>query len=153
MSNFRHLLSMRFQSWCPNLRLNTIHWVKVFYLHLSFQSHQFAAVCAHPQHSTCTVRWRISHQPRYNSTDRPTATKLFCRPGAGEFFVLLLRNSVEVGGREGRGMLWWGGGEWDRLETRSVSWGTQAACRHSSQPHPTNPANRCVAHCGILLPF
>ena len=32
-------------------------------------------------------------------------------------------------------MLWWSGGEWDRLETRSVSWGTQAACRHSPLPH------------------
>jgi hypothetical protein len=149
---------MLFQSWCSNLRFNTIHWVKVFYLHSSFQSHQLAPpVRAHPQHSICTVRWRVSHQPRTNGSDRPRATKLFCRPGASEFLVvhsvLLQRNSVEVGGRKGRGMLWWSGGEWDRLETRSVSCGTQAACRHSPQPYPTNRANRCEAHCGILLPL
>jgi len=77
----------------------------MFYLHLSFQLHQFAPVRAHPQHSICTVRWRVHHQPRTNGSDRPRATKLFCRHGAGEFLVLHsvlpLRNSVEVGGREG----------------------------------------------------
>lgn len=77
----------------------------MFYLHLSFQSHQFAPDRAHPQHSICTVRWRVRHQPRTNGSDRRTATKLFCRLGAGEFLVvhsvLPLRNSVEVGDREG----------------------------------------------------
>jgi len=74
-------------------------------LHLSFQSHQFAPVGAHPQHSICTARWHVRHQPQTYGSDRPRATKLFYRPGADEFLVvhsvLPLRNSVEVGGREG----------------------------------------------------
>lgn len=105
MLNLRHLLLLYCQSWYSNLRFNTIHWVKMFYLHLSFQSHQFAPVRAHPQHNICTVLWRVHRLSHANGSDRPRATKLFCRHGAGEFLVvhsvLPLRNSVEVGGRKG----------------------------------------------------
>ena len=125
----------------------------MFYLHLSFQSHQFSPVRAHPQHSICTVRWRVHHHTPTYGSDRPRATKLFCRPGAGEFLVahsvLPLRNSVEVGGSEGNVVMERRGG--NGTDWRHVLL-AEARRRHAGTP-PPHPAARCEPHCGILLPF
>lgn len=111
----------------------------MFYLHVSLQSHQFASVGAHPLHSICTIRWRIRHQIRTNGINRPRATKLFCRPGAGEFLVvssvLPLRNSVEVAGREGECC--------DGVGENGTGWRhvllAEARRRHAGTPPPTSP--------------
>jgi hypothetical protein len=95
---------------CFNSEFYIIHCLKVFYCHLSFQSHESARVHAQPQHSIRTVRWRDTHNQQTNSSNTPSATKSFCPPGAGEFrfvhSVLPLLNSVEVGGTRGAVGLW-----------------------------------------------
>ena len=55
---------------CFNSQFYIIHCLKVFYCHLSFQSHESARVHAHPQHRIRTVRCRDTPNQQQQHTER-----------------------------------------------------------------------------------